>query len=81
MYGREVTQHEMLDARTIVKVQALGLHRPLEGATYVFADEAAARAHLHELWLRELGCVTYVNGVETDLAAGYAPARVPHEWR
>lgn len=80
VYGREVTQHEMLDARTIVKVQALGPDRPLTGATYVFAEEAAARAHLHELWLRELGCVTYVNGVETDLAAAYAPTPVPHVW-
>jgi hypothetical protein len=80
IYGRGVTQREMLDARMIVKLQALGAGKPLDAATFAFADEAEARPHLHELWLRELECVTFLGGVETDLTRTYQPEPTPPDW-
>lgn len=80
IYGRRLTPREMLDARTIVKLQALGPDRPLDGVTFAFADEAEGRAHLQELWLRELDCVTFVGGVETDIGADYHPDPTPPAW-
>lgn len=80
VYGRSVSQREMLDVRMIVKLQALGPGKPLDAATFAFADEAEARPHLHELWLRELECVTFINGVETDLTRTYQPEPTPPDW-
>jgi hypothetical protein len=78
--GRDVTPREMLEARIMVKEQALGPDRPLDGVTFAFAEESAGRAHLHELWLRELDCVTFVHGRETNLTADYRPEPQPPEW-
>jgi hypothetical protein len=81
VYGRDLTQREMLQARTMVKLQSLGKDRPLDQVTFAFADETEARRNLHELWLRELECVSFVNGVETDLTAGYQPPPpAPPSW-
>jgi hypothetical protein len=80
VYGREVSHREMLDVRTIVKLQALGADKPLETATFAFAEEAEGRAHLHELWLRELECITFIGGVETDLTRTYQPEPTPPAW-
>lgn len=78
--GRTVTPREMLDVRTIVKLQALGPDRRPDTATFAFADEAEGRAHLHALWLRELECVTFVGGVETELTRAHAPTPTPPDW-
>lgn len=69
--GRDVPPVEMLEAC------AIRLHQPLEvpvdNVTYVFMEEARARAHLHDLWLRELGCRALIDGREVDLMEGYEP--------
>jgi len=71
--GREVTQHEMLEA-----CQAR-YHQPLDGkhidnVRYVFVEgEQVARTHLHELWLRELECWAIVDWQKVRLDADYDP--------
>ena len=80
VHGREVSQREMLDACAARRAQALGPEQPLESIAYVFMQEAAARAQLHELWLRELECWTIVDGREVRLDADHAPAPRPPAW-
>ena len=70
---REVAQREMLDACAARYHQFLGREKPLDNIVYVFMEEAPARAHLHELWLRGLECRTIIKGVEVDLTATYKP--------
>jgi len=80
IYGREVSPYEMLVTRATVKEQGLGPGMPLESAVYVFAEESEGRAHLHELWLRELDCLTFVDGVETRLTDDYTPEAPNPGW-
>jgi hypothetical protein len=79
-YGEEVTQRRMLDASAARHYQALGPERPLDNVAYVFVDEQAARAHLHELWLRGLECRAFVKGVESRLDENYRPEPVRPDW-
>ena len=80
--GAEVTQQDMR--------VACGLrlhHRLTQPATdridqiaYVFVDQADARAHLHELWLRELAC-WYLDEAGTHrLDLDYHPTPSPPAW-
>lgn len=78
--GEEVTQREMLDACAARLYQALGPNQPLDNVVYVFVEEEAARAHLHELWLRALECRAFLEGVETRLDEDYHPSPVEPEW-
>jgi hypothetical protein len=80
VHGRPVPQREMLDACAARRLQALGPQRPIDHVAYVFAVEAEARAHLHELWLRELECWTFVNGKETRIDLDYHPTPDKPEW-
>jgi len=73
---RDVSQLEMLDACAMRRNQVLGAERPVEQVAFVFDTEARARAHLHELWLRELGC-WWVDG---RLDEDYAPSPAPPAW-
>jgi len=79
-HGREVSQHEMLDARAARHYQALGDEQPLDDVAYVFMEETEARAHLHELWLRGLQCWAIVDGDEVRLDDGYVPEPDPPDW-
>jgi hypothetical protein len=72
-YGERVSQREMLDACAARFYQALGEDKPLDNVAYSFVDDDAARAHLHELWLRELECRSFVEGVERRLDDVYQP--------
>lgn len=54
--------------------------RPVERIAYVFIDEQVARAHLHQLWLRELECWTFVDGEKVRLDADYHPQPTPPAW-
>lgn len=54
--GREVPQGEMLEACMIRLWQNPGFSGPVNDVNYIFVHEKEAEAHLHELWLRELGC-------------------------
>jgi hypothetical protein len=80
VHGREVSQREMLDACARRLYQSLGPKEPLDNVVYVFVEEAPAAAHLPELWLRELGCHVFRDGVEIDLAADYHPSPVKPDW-
>ncbi len=72
-FGKTVTEREMLDACAARFYQALGPEQPLDNVVYVFVDDEAARAHLHELWLRGLGCRAFVAGLERRLDDDYRP--------
>lgn len=80
VHGRPVPQREMLDACSVRRWQALGPDRPIDHVAYVFAVESEARAHLHELWLRDLECWTFVNGRETRIDLDHHPTPVKPEW-
>lgn len=80
--GAEVTQQDMR--------VACGLrlhHRLTQPATdridqiaYVFVDQADARAHLHELWLRELACWYLDATGKHRLDLDYHPMPSPPAW-
>lgn len=80
--GTEVTQQDMRVAC------GLRLHhkltRPMvdriEQIAYVFVAKADAEAHLHELWLRELGCWYLDEGGKHRLDADYHPTPSPPAW-
>jgi hypothetical protein len=81
--GIEVTQAEML------RNAALRLHHrltrpglnPIDQVAYVFIDMADARAHLHELWLRELECWAFnEQGQKVRLDLDYHPTPDPPAW-
>jgi hypothetical protein len=80
IHGRPLGSQEMHDAAAARRYQALGEARPIEHVRYVFVDEAAAREHLHELWLHELECWAIVGGREVRLDADYLPAPSPPPW-
>jgi hypothetical protein len=73
MVGRSPSTLEMLDACAAKRLQALGPDKPLERIAYIFADESAARASLHSLWLRQLECWAVIDGVEHRLDESYEP--------
>lgn len=77
VHGREVSQREMLDACAARLLQSLGDAQPLERIAYVFLEEHVARAHLHELWLRELECWTIIEGDQIRLDTDYHPPSQP----
>jgi hypothetical protein len=54
---------------------------PVDHVAYVFIDEGDARAHLHELWLREMECWTYrPDGKKHRLDLDYHPVPSPPDW-
>lgn len=53
---------------------------PVERVAFVFVDEAEARSHLHELWLRELECWVADGRGKRRLDADYHPAPDPPAW-
>ena len=74
-FGRAVPQREMLDVCAARHDQALGPERPIDKVAYVFAEEREAREHLHELWLREIECWTFVDSIETRIDVVHTPQR------
>jgi hypothetical protein len=80
VHGRDVSQGEMLDACSARFHQALGPARPIEKVAYVFAEEERARAHVHELWLRDLECWTFVAGREKRIDTEHHPTPVKPDW-
>jgi len=80
VHGRDVSQAEMLDACAARYYQVLGPTQPIEDVAYIFMEEAKARQHLHELWLRELECRAIINGQEVRLDTEYNPIPDKPEW-
>jgi hypothetical protein len=70
---RPITRAELLDACATRLWQLLGEDKPIERIGYVFIQESEARQNLHELWLREIECWTYLDGVETRIDEDYSP--------
>ena len=80
VHGRQVSQLEMLEWCAARKYQSFGPQKPLDNVAFVFMEEAAARKHLQELWLRELECWTIRGGKEIRLDDQYAPTPKPPAW-
>lgn len=76
VHGREVAPGEMLDACAARLSQPLGPDRPVDDIVFVLMEEGAAEQHLHELWLRGLGCAALSGGREVRLDLEYSP--IPH---
>ncbi|NJM91185.1 MAG: hypothetical protein HC863_02735 [Myxococcales bacterium] len=53
---------------------------PTKTVAYVFVDEAQARAHLHDLWLRELECWLVDDQGKRRLDDSYHPIPDPPAW-
>jgi hypothetical protein len=77
---RDVPEVEMLDACAMRYFQILGPEQPIERVSYVFADLARARAHVHELWLRELECWAVAGGTPSRIDTSYDAAPAPPAW-
>jgi hypothetical protein len=81
VHGREVSPLEMLERRAACVEQKLGADKPLDNVAYVFAEEAQARAHLDELWLRGLECWAWIEGEKTRLDDQHTvPTPPPVDW-
>jgi hypothetical protein len=52
----------------------------IDHVAYVFVDQADARAHLHELWLRELECWYLDDAGKHRLDLDYHPVPSPPAW-
>lgn len=64
--GRDVPVSEMVDRAKARYEQLLGPEKPFDSVAYIFTEsEADARAHLHDLWLRELECSTFIDHLQT----------------
>ncbi|MEJ2454126.1 MAG: hypothetical protein P8103_08225 [Candidatus Thiodiazotropha sp.] len=72
VYGRQVTQEEMLEACAIRRYQPLDVE--VRNLAFVFMQERDARDHLHDLWLRGLECRALIDGKERRLDEEYVPA-------
>lgn len=77
---REVPVDEMLDACVLRAMPPKNPTKPIERIAYVFMEEAAARRHLHDLWLRELECWFVGPAGETRLDEDYHPPPEPPAW-
>lgn len=79
--GNEVKQGEMLcNAALRLHHRTARSTTPVERVAYVFVDEADARAHLHELWLRELECWLVDDKGKRRLDLDYHPVPNPPAW-
>lgn len=80
--GVEVPQLRMLNAATLRRHYRLnpGEPEPVERIAFVFVHEGQARAHLHELWLRELECWVHDARGLRRLDADYHPTPTPPDW-
>lgn len=78
--GGEVSQRKMLEIAALRLSPLARGEQPIERTAFVFLDEANARRHLHELWLRGHECWAIVDGVEHRLDEGYRPQPSPPAW-
>ncbi|HRC57550.1 MAG TPA: hypothetical protein PKU97_16565, partial [Kofleriaceae bacterium] len=79
--GNTVTQAEMLcNAALRLHHRSAPTSTPVERVAYVFVNEPDARAHLHELWLRELECWVVDDKGKRRLDLDYHPVPDPPAW-
>jgi hypothetical protein len=80
-FGNEVKQSDMLcNAALRLHHRTARTSTPVERVAYVFVDEADARAHLHELWLRELECWVVDDKGKRRLDLDHHPVPDPPAW-
>jgi hypothetical protein len=70
---RPVTKSELLDVCATRLWQLLGADKPVERVSYLFIYEEDARKHLHDLWLREIECWAFIDGLPVRLDENYTP--------
>jgi hypothetical protein len=75
-----VSQLAMRDACAVRRSRRSDPNEPIDHIAYVFISEELARAHLHELWLRELECWALVEGQNLRLDEEYSPTPVRPDW-
>jgi hypothetical protein len=79
--GRDVPISEMVDMAKARYEQLLGPEKPFDSVAYIFTEsEADARAHLHDLWLRELECWAFIDDLQTRIDLDYHPTPNKPEW-
>jgi hypothetical protein len=79
--GRDVPISEMVDMAKARYGQLLGPDKPIDSVAYIFTEsEADARAHLHDLWLRELECWAFIDDLQTRIDIDYHPTPEKPEW-
>lgn len=79
--GRDLTAQEIKEACTARAFRGVSDEQPIEHLAYVFMEEDRARRHLHDLWLRDIDCRTFIHGREVSLSADYEPpAPVVPDW-
>ncbi len=79
--GRDVPISEMVDMAKARYEQLLGPEKPFDSVAYIFTEsEEAARAHLHDLWLRELECWAFIDHLQTRIDLDYHPTPNKPEW-
>jgi hypothetical protein len=79
--GRDVPISEMVDMAKARYGQLLGPEKPIDSVAYIFTEsEADARAHLHDLWLREIECWAFIDDLQTRIDLGYHPTPNKPEW-
>jgi hypothetical protein len=79
--GRNVPISEMVDMAKARYGQLLGPEKPIDSVAYIFTEsEADARAHLHDLWLRELECWAFIDDLQTRIDIDYHPTPEKPEW-
>lgn len=81
--GIEVSQGQMLCNAALRLYYRLNpsAQQPVDRIAYVFMDMDDARAHLHELWLRELECWAFNDhGQKVRLDLDYHPTPNPPDW-
>jgi hypothetical protein len=75
--GREVPIGEMFTVCMLRQRRRNHPTDPVDRVAYVFLTDAAALAHRHELWLRELECWSVEGGIKRRLDLDYAPPAPP----
>lgn len=80
--GGKIDQLHMQDACAVRQRHhvAPATEKPVDQVAYVFVDEDDARAHLHELWLRDLEVWLVDGSGRRRLDDTYAPTPRPPKW-
>jgi hypothetical protein len=73
VFGSDPTLGQMKDlcyAREFLQFEG---GQPIRKIIYVFMEPERAHHWLHELWLREIECRTFIDGIEVVLSDNYTP--------
>jgi hypothetical protein len=71
--GREPDADELKEACYCRNFMQMQDGRSVSKIVYLFFDAVVAKKWLHELWLREIECRTFIDGIEVILSDNYTP--------